>query len=241
MLTERQLNLIQAIIERYVETSEPVGSMEIVKNYNLSCSAATIRNEMAKLIDLGFLEMLHTSSGRIPTRLAYRLYLNDIMIEAELPVLQEVAMKQRLWPNRFAFEKLLREAVLALSENTKMLAIATTDDGYVTHAGSVYVLEHKEFWDIEAAKTALLLTDSFEILNKIFIEIPNPEGSIQCALEEEIGIEHLKRAAILFTPYKGGSKSGYVALLGPSRIDYSSVIPSLRYAQNLLEELSVSW
>jgi transcriptional regulator of heat shock response len=241
MLTERQINLIQAIIDRYIETSEPVGSVEIVKNYNLSCSAATIRNEMAKLIELGFLEMLHTSSGRIPTRTAYRLYISELMQEEELPVLQEVAMKQRLWPNRFAFERLLRETVLALSENTKLLSIATTEDNYVAHAGSVYVLEHKEFWDIDTAKTALILTDSYDLLNKLFSSIPNPNREVKSLIEEELGVENLKRAALVFVPYKGGSKNGYIGVLGPSRLNYASVIPSIRYARDLLEELGGSW
>jgi transcriptional regulator of heat shock response len=241
MLTERQLSLIQAVIERYVETSEPVGSVEIVKNYNLRCSAATIRNEMAKLIDLGFLEMLHTSSGRVPTRMAYRLYLNDLMEEEELPVLQEVAMKQRLWPNRYSFEKLLREAVVSLSENTKLLAVATTDDRYVTHSGEVYILEHREFWDIDAAKTVFLLADSFDILNKVFTEIPNPENNMTCVLEEEIGIKNLESTALIYAPFKGQNKSGHVAVIGPSRIDYATVIPALKYTQKLIEELSGNW
>jgi heat-inducible transcriptional repressor len=241
MLTERQIGLLQAIIDRYIQTSEPVGSVEIVKHYNLNCSAATIRNEMAKLIEQGFLEMLHTSSGRVPTKMAYRLYISDLMSEEELPVLQEVAMKQRLWPNRFAFEKLLREAVLTLSENTHLLAIATTEEGYVTHAGSVYVLDHKEFWDIDAAKTLLLLTDSYDILNRLFHELPNPTNSVQCILEEEIGIENLSKTAIVYAPYNNSNKSGYISLVGPSRIDYATVIPAVRYTRQLLEELGDNW
>ena len=138
MLSERQIQLLQAIIQEYVKNAEPVGSMEIVSKYNLKCSAATIRNEMAKLIDQGFLEMMHTSSGRVPTKLAYRMYLEQ-MTEDEIPVLQEVALKQRLWTNRFQFEKLLREASLALAEGTQLLAIATTSDGHITHAGAVNV------------------------------------------------------------------------------------------------------
>ena len=104
MLTERQIELLQAIIDDYITTAEPVGSVEIVKSHNLRCSPATVRNEMAKLIDMGFLEMLHPSSGRVPTKMAYKFYIQDLMQEEELPVLQEVALKQRLWSNRFEVE-----------------------------------------------------------------------------------------------------------------------------------------
>ena len=74
--------------------------------------------------------MMHTSSGRVPTSRAFRFFIEDLMEEDELPVLQEVAVKQRLWPQRFEFEKLLRNAALSLAETTKNLAIAVTDDGF---------------------------------------------------------------------------------------------------------------
>lgn len=241
MLTERQVRLIQAIIDEYIENAEPVGSVELVKKHNLKCSAATIRNEMAKLIDLGFLEMLHTSSGRVPTKSAYRLYIDELMEESELPVLQEVAMKQRLWSNRFEFEKLLREAVLSLADTTKYLSIATTKDGFVTHAGAVNVLDNKEFWDIDVAKAALSLLDNYELLEKILDSNSFIDNDIRCVLEEEIGMEKLNKCAIVFTPYKTGQNSGYLIVLGPARLNYPGVIPTLRYTKKLLEELSGSW
>jgi heat-inducible transcriptional repressor len=77
-LTDRQMKLLKAVIDEYVNSSEPVGSQTIAKKYVLNCSAATIRNEMAKLIELGFLDMLHTSSGRVPTHLAYKFFLDEL-------------------------------------------------------------------------------------------------------------------------------------------------------------------
>jgi transcriptional regulator of heat shock response len=240
MLSDRQIQLLQAIITDYISSAEPVGSVEIGKKYNFKCSPATIRNEMSKLIDLGFLHMLHTSSGRVPTKMAYRLYLDELMEENDLPVLQEVAMKQRLWSNRFQLEKLLRETVLSMAENTKMLSITTTNDGYITHAGAVNVLENKEFWDIDVAKSALTLLDNYPLLEKIFQNAPYG-GDIRCIIEEELGMDKLNKCSVCFTPYNTGKVTGYLAVLGPSRMNYSLVFPTLRYAKNLLEELSGSW
>lgn len=237
MLTDRQISLIQAIIDRYIETSEPVGSVEIVNNYNMSCSAATIRNEMAKLIELGYLEMLHTSSGRVPTRVAYRYYLSDIMNESDIPVLQEVAMKQRLWPKRFSLEKLLQEAVTALADNTKTLSIAMTEDNYVVNSGSVYLLDHREFWDIDAAKAALLLSDNHALLTKLFEAIPTTENRVEVLIEQELGIEKMDKAAVVFAKIRRDGKTGHIAVIGPSRMNYASVIPAVRYTKNLIEEL----
>jgi len=239
MLTERQVQLLQAIIDDYITTAEPVGSVEIVKKHNLRCSPATIRNEMAKLIDLGFLEMLHTSSGRVPTRMAYKFYIES-MVEEELPVLQEVALKQRLWTNRFELEKLLRETVLAIAETTGCLSIATTNEGFVTYAGTVNVLEYKEFWDIDVAKSVLRILDSHEILDRIFQSV-TVDKDIYTLIGDEIPVENLDKTTIIFTPYKIGEKSGYLAILGPSRLNYSKVIPTVRYTKKILEELAGSW
>jgi transcriptional regulator of heat shock response len=240
MLTDRQIQLLRAVITEYINSSEPVGSVEIVKKYNMDCSAATVRNEMAKLIELGFLDMLHTSSGRVPTKTAYRFYLDELMQEQELPVLQEVAMKQRLWPNRFHFEKLLREAAISLADITQYLSIATIDDGFVTHAGAVNVLDNKEFWEIDVAKSALLLLDDYTLLEKIFNSRPHG-GEVKVVIEDELGMEDLSKCTVVFTPYNSGNRNGHLAILGPSRMNYEKVIPSIKYTKNLIEELGESW
>ena len=240
MLSDRQLTLLDAIIKEYLHESEPVGSVQIVEKYEIGCSPATVRNEMAKLLDMGYLEMLHTSSGRVPTRLAYKLYLDEIMEEEDLPVLQEVAMKQRLWPDRFNFDALLRQAVSSLSEHTHELALATVNDGYVISHGSVNILDNKEFWDIDSAKAALILTDSYELLDKVF-RVATGGGNVKYLLEEELGLDNLDKSGIVFTDYEMGTKQGHLAVFGPSRMDYSRVVPALKYTKNLLHELGESW
>ena len=72
MLDERKKKILQAIINDYISTAEPIGSRTIARKYNLGVGPATIRNEMADLELLGFIEQLHTSSGRIPSEKGYR-------------------------------------------------------------------------------------------------------------------------------------------------------------------------
>ena len=67
MLTDRQLRLLQIIIDEFIENAQPVGSKAIIEKENIPLSSATIRNEMAQLEELGYLEKTHTSSGRIPS------------------------------------------------------------------------------------------------------------------------------------------------------------------------------
>lgn len=239
-LTARQIKLLEAIIREYSESSEPVGSKTVVRKYALKVSPATIRNEMAALLEDGFLEMMHTSSGRVPTSRAFRFFVEELMEEEELPVLQEVAVKQRLWPQRFEFEKLLRNAVLSLAETTKNLAIAITEDGFVTNAGAVYVLDNPEFWDIEVAKTTLGLVDNFDDLAEIFKSVAR-DDDVNVAVGDEIDYPNMEQSALVFSPFKSANKVGYISVLGPSRMKYSFVVPSVRYTKNLLEELCTNW
>jgi transcriptional regulator of heat shock response len=241
MLTERQVQLLNAIINEYIESSEPVGSQLLVQKYKLKYSPATVRNEMARLIEDGFLEMVHTSSGRIPTSMAYRLFLNDLMEEEEIPVLQEVAMKQKLWPTRFEFERMLRQAVVALADITDELSFSTIDDGYLIHAGAVNVLDNKEFWDIEVAKSALHILDRYEIVEQILKRAPSSEKDIKCLVGEDIGYERLAQCGIVFAEFNAANKHGYLAVLGPARMKYQKIIPAIRYTRNLIEELAGSW
>lgn len=240
MISDRQIKLLSAIINEYINTAEPVGSVEVVSKYNLKYSPATARNEMARLLDLGFLEMLHTSSGRVPTPMAYRLFLDQIMEEEELPVLQEVSMKQRLWPHRFEFDKLLRNATIALSESTGELAISTSSDGTINVSGAVNVLDHKEFWDIDVARTALGILDRYELLTDIFNKAPFG-SDVRTVIGTEVGIQNLEHCAFAYIPYSVGNKSGHIAVFGPSRMKYENIIPAIKYIKGLVEELGESW
>ena len=78
-MNERKRKILHAIINEYVTSAEPVGSRHIAKNLDLGLSSATIRNEMADLEDMAYLEQPHTSAGRLPTDKAYRLYVDDLM------------------------------------------------------------------------------------------------------------------------------------------------------------------
>ena len=94
-LSERKKQILKAIVDAHIEGGEPVGSKYIVQNNLLSCSSATIRNEMAELEALGYLEQPHTSSGRVPSELGYRFYV-DSLIESYAMTTSEVAEINKL-------------------------------------------------------------------------------------------------------------------------------------------------
>src|SRR5258706_13034922 len=107
-LTQRQIQIIKTLIEEYIESAEAVGSETLEKEHNLSASPATIRNEMVRLSELGYLKKPHTSAGRIPTPMAMKFYVTQLMKEKELSTAEEVALKERVWDYRGASQRCLR-------------------------------------------------------------------------------------------------------------------------------------
>ncbi|KKS41785.1 MAG: Heat-inducible transcription repressor hrcA [Candidatus Gottesmanbacteria bacterium GW2011_GWA2_42_16] len=124
-LTDRQIKLLKAVIEEYIETAEPVGSQTLDKKYNLGVSPATIRNEMVALTKNGFLKQPHTSAGRVPTPMALKFYIQNLMQQKEMSVTDEVSVKQKIWDYRQKTDKLLREATKALADKTQKFTLNT--------------------------------------------------------------------------------------------------------------------
>ena len=123
-LTERKLKILQAIIADFVRTAEPVGSRTISRNYELGISPATIRNEMSDLEEMGYLTHPHTSSGRVPSEKAYRLYVNEMMGKKELSDDEKAAIAKQLYDNVTELDNLIERAAHVLSEITNLTAFA---------------------------------------------------------------------------------------------------------------------
>src|SRR5512142_2639271 len=84
-LSERQKTLLLVIIRDYIDAAQPIGSQHLVERYHLDMSSATVRNELSALTDMGYLRQPHTSAGRVPTEEGYRLFVSEMMNQAELP------------------------------------------------------------------------------------------------------------------------------------------------------------
>lgn len=125
-LDKRKRKLLQAIIEEYIETAEPVSSGNLVKE--LECSSATIRNEMAELEKIGFLEKTHTSSGRVPSQKGYRYYVDQLIRDDKLTKKEMEIIKERLETKVNALEDLTRIATTTLSEITHYTTITIAPD-----------------------------------------------------------------------------------------------------------------
>ena len=95
-LSDRKKKILAAVVDEYIRTAEPVGSKAIAASGSLHCSSATIRNELAELVALGYLEQPHTSAGRVPTPLGYRMYVNELMEKQKLSLEETEEINHRL-------------------------------------------------------------------------------------------------------------------------------------------------
>ncbi|MEO5499632.1 MAG: transcriptional regulator, partial [Candidatus Saccharimonadales bacterium] len=133
-MTERQIKLLEAIIEQYAEVAVPVGSVTLAKLFGVS--SATVRAEMARLEELGFIAQPHTSAGRIPTDKGYRFYVNTLTTATEaesfgvpqLPDRSALAIDARVATHANRTDRAIRSAVDSLVDLTHNLGLATIGD-----------------------------------------------------------------------------------------------------------------
>lgn len=240
-LTERQIKVLKAIVEEFIETADPVGSETLERKYNLGVSPATIRNEMVKLTETGFLKQVHTSSGRAPTAMGLKYYVENLMKPENLSLTEEVAVKERVWDYRQEFERLLREATRELAKRTKLLSLATTDQGEIYTSGMGNILEAPEFYDIDLAKTILSYLDQFDFWQSLLEKAWESDDPIHMLLGNELGLDVFEPCGFIYAQYKSGPRSGAIGVIGPSRLKYSRIIPMVRYFGSLIGEVGKNW
>ncbi len=162
-LTERERKVLEAVIHSYVETAEPAGSRTIAKKYPLGVSAATIRNTMSDLEERGYLYHPHTSAGRVPTDLAYRVYVDRLM-SMPIPTASDKDVIQREIGRADAIEDIIQKSTQVLSVLTQELGVAigpTIDNA---------VLERLELLQVASGRLLMVLVLKNTAARTIFVE-----------------------------------------------------------------------
>ena len=126
-LTNRQTDILRALIKEYTETGEPIGSEMLEKKFKLGVSPATVRNEMVELAKKGYLRKEYFSAGRVPSAKGFRFYIKYLMKEKDMSTGDEVAYKNGIWDERDDTQRLLAHATKILAQRTGLLALAITD------------------------------------------------------------------------------------------------------------------
>ena len=139
-LNDRKIQILQAIINNYIETAEPVGSRTIAKKYNLGISSATIRNEMSDLEEMSFILQPHASSGRIPSDMGYRLYVDHLMQKKELGEEEQRYLQSIISRDISQIDFLMEETAKALSVLTNYTTIISEPKGQRTRMKQIRLI-----------------------------------------------------------------------------------------------------
>ncbi len=144
-LSERKRKILEAIIEDYIISAEPIGSRTISKNTDMGLSSATIRNEMSDLEEMGYLISPHTSAGRIPTDAGYRFYVNELMHQYKMANEDILKLRRFFTAGILQLDKLIKQAGSIVSQLTSYTTIAVTPDlnkSYIKRFELVPIDEH---------------------------------------------------------------------------------------------------
>lgn len=233
-MNERQMRLLQAVIDNFIATAIPVGSQRLLDSGEFRLSSATIRNEMCLLEDLGFLSQPHISAGRIPTARGYQAYVRGFMepdkkqkkVKERFDVLKEQYFQRKDQERAF-------EAVSLLSHMIPNVAFAT-----VPHKDRVYYMGLANVLrQPECRENPMLATGIAEVLEENLTDLLSQtelDEKIRYYIGEENVLEQIQSCAIIVTKYSLRGEEGAIGILGPMRMDYAYNTVSLELVADML-------
>lgn len=238
-ITERQKAILRAIIKEFMDDAEEVGSLSIVEKYDLGVSSATIRNEMVKLMQLGLLEQTHSSSGRLPTDQALRLYVSEVLGKNNVNPMMSIEIRQGIFRDRFSKEVVIKSILHILSKETDSVVFMILDED-IRYYGLSNILKFEEFQSIKKIQGIVNILEDDVFLKNITEKYSG--SGVSLLIGGESGVGTLEDCAIAFTKIPFWNKeNGYIGIIGSKRMDYSKVIPALREVKSSLESSMSGW
>lgn len=232
MMTERQAKLLAAIIEQYAEIASPVGSVLLAKLFNVS--SATVRAEMARLEEMGYISQPHTSAGRIPTDKGYRCYVNSLTMGV-MPGMDRTArvIEARVANHAQHADQAIRSAVDSLVELTHNLGLATVGDQlYLSGIGNLF--SQPEFADGEHVRNVAKLLDNLEP----WLREAAPNEPLNVFIGSENPIGRNSGVSLIISRFRSPySNESYIGVLGPTRQSYGKVMNLVGQTGEMLERI----
>ena len=165
-LTERKKKVLRSVVDLYIRTAEPVGSKAITELPDMKYSSATIRNEMADLTEMGYLEQPHTSAGRIPSAAGYRLYVDELMLDYRLSMDETHSINMAIEEKMQRVDKLVEKVAKLVSQATDLPAISVA-----ARSGGATVKRFELILAGQGSIIAVVMLTSDEVVNKL-IKLP---------------------------------------------------------------------
>jgi transcriptional regulator of heat shock response len=242
-MSSRRLEILRAIVDEYVATQEPVGSKAIAERHGLGISPATIRNEMAVLEDEGLITQPHTSAGRIPTDLGYRVFVDKLATVKPLSPAERRAIETFL-DEANNLEQLMRRSAKLLADITRQVAVITypiigenTGSEKMAISGTANLARSGE--DLGLTLSPILEALEEQVVLMRLLDEANSTVHVRIGREQ---IEtNLQSTSLVSVGYGANSAQlGAVGVLGPTRMDYAGSIAAVdavaRYVGRFLIE-----
>jgi len=167
VLTERKEQILTAVVDSYIDSCEPISSLEIKDRHLPALSSATIRNELAALEEMGYLSQPHTSSGRIPTAQAYKLYVEKLMPKTKLSERELAIVKKYFDKKMTEIDDILKSTVKVISEVTNLTSVAYTKP--INNS----VIQSIKFVKLTETHALVVIVTDFAILKDGIMTIPS--------------------------------------------------------------------
>ena len=165
-LTERKKKVLRSVVDLYIRTAEPVGSKAITALPDMNYSSATIRNEMADLTTMGYLEQPHTSAGRVPSAAGYRLYVDELMADYRLSMDETRSINTAIEEKMQRVDKMVEKVAKLVSQATDLPAISVA-----SRRGGVTVKRYEMILAGQGSFILVVMLSSDEVVNKL-IKLP---------------------------------------------------------------------
>lgn len=233
-MTERQTQILATIVEQYAEVAAPVGSLLLAKLFGVS--SATIRAEMARLEEAGYIAQPHTSAGRVPTDAGYRFYVNQ-MTQSQEDAPSRVDRSAKAIDTRVAQagrpDLAIRQAVDSLVELTHNVGLATIGD-QLYMSGFSRLFTQPEFIGGNSVQEVATLLDNLEPWLRE--AAPNEPLSVYIGRENPIG--KASECSLIISRFRSlYSDHSYVGVLGPTRQNYRQVMSLVEHTGRALEAI----
>jgi heat-inducible transcriptional repressor len=216
-LADRQREILRAVIREFIATAQPVASGALVRRYRLPVSAATVRNELAGLEELGLLTHPHTSAGRIPTDLGYRFFIESLMPDPALQPEEQLTVSHQ-------FQQAQRDSAEWLRLAASTLARLTAEASIVTPpAGARSALKHVDIVPIHERRVLIVAVLDGGAVRQLLVDVAQP-----------VGTEELRSLGRRLTDTLAGSGSAAVA--GQAEVEHGPAQEIVRALARLLAE-----
>lgn len=251
-MIDRQKKLLSAIVELYTKTAIPVGSQALLENYDFDVSSATLRHDMVTLEEAGYLYQPHVSAGRIPTDRGYRLYVEEMMGDADLSREDQRRLQKELLMLRAKNTRLSRSTAKLLSALSGNLAVSGmmrtrparnisdsagaeedmgVDEFY--DFGMKELIEKPEFQEIDELCRLVETLDTLdEKLDGLMINLK--DGETRIFIGNENPIRGIDNCSMIVAPYQTKDGKGILAIIGPKRMDYAKNKSLIDYMRKML-------